>query len=174
MGADAAKVTISARISVDLNRKADALGARLQRSKSWLVEQGLKLMIARSDDRDIRTVVGLNQLGAGETVPHQKLQPDWADVGIELVWARGAEYDLDRVCVALASLRGAATGERVRSVAIAEATRLLLQPMSGDLVIDARLDGRVREVAAGGLILRHHYAGKRLSILTVDEEGWMR
>lgn len=168
------KVTVSARIPAGINAAADALAKRQGRSKSWLVTEGLKLVLARSDDRDIRTMVGLSHLASGNTVPHQKLQADWAGAGIELVWTRGAEYDLDRVCAALASLRGTAAGERARSVAIAEATRLLLQPMSGELQIGPQFEDRVRQTVAGGLVLRYHYAGRKLSILTVDEDGLLR
>ncbi len=165
------KTTISARIPATLNERVDALAGKLARSKSWLVTEGLRLMLAREDDRDLRTLVALDQLARGSVVPHQKLQPDWAGVKDELVWCESAEQDLQRLHAAVSSLAGPEAGQRTKSAVLAEAAKLLLQPMAGELVIAPAYANKVRQTGAGAALLRYHWATGRVTILTVDDDG---
>lgn len=69
---------ITSHVPVPLADQVDALAARLERSRGWIVKQALAEYVALEERRHQLTLEGLASVDAGEGVPHESVEA-WID-----------------------------------------------------------------------------------------------
>ncbi|MDP2826058.1 MAG: ribbon-helix-helix domain-containing protein [Sulfuritalea sp.] len=68
---------MTAHIPLPLAEKVDAVAARLERSRGWIVKQALTAWIAQEEQRHQLTLDALADVDAGQLIDHQTIQA-WA------------------------------------------------------------------------------------------------
>jgi len=69
---------ITSHVPVPLADQVDALAARMERSRGWIVKQALAEFVALEEKRYRLTLEGLASVEAGEGVPHEEVEA-WID-----------------------------------------------------------------------------------------------
>jgi predicted transcriptional regulator len=75
---DAPTKTITAHVPIPLADKVDALAARLERSRGWIMKQALTAWIDQEEERDRLTREALADVDAGNVVSHADMVA-WAE-----------------------------------------------------------------------------------------------
>jgi len=76
--ADTDTRVITSHVPVPLADQVDALAARMERSRGWIVKQALAEFVALEERRYRLTLEGLASVDAGEGVPHEAVE-EWID-----------------------------------------------------------------------------------------------
>ncbi len=74
---EATKV-LTTHVPVDLAEKVEAMAARLERSRGWVVKQALAAWVDLEEERHRLTLEGLEDVDAGRTIDH-RLVVEWVD-----------------------------------------------------------------------------------------------
>ena len=69
---------LTAHIPLDLAEKVDAMAARLDRSRGWVMKQALAAWVDQEDERDRMTLDGLIDVDARRVIDHRAVRA-WAD-----------------------------------------------------------------------------------------------
>jgi predicted transcriptional regulator len=69
---------LTAHVPLPLAEKVDALAARLERPRGWIVKQALAAFIDQEEERRRLTLEALADVDAGRVIDHQAVQA-WAD-----------------------------------------------------------------------------------------------
>ena len=69
---------ITAHVPRPLAEKVDALAARLERPRGWIVKQALSAWVDMEEERRRMTLEALADVDAGAVIDHQVVQ-EWAD-----------------------------------------------------------------------------------------------
>ena len=69
---------LTAHVPLSLAAKVDALAARLERSRAWIIKQALSAWIGQEEERRRLTLAGMEDVVAGHVIDHQAVQA-WAD-----------------------------------------------------------------------------------------------
>jgi predicted transcriptional regulator len=69
---------LTAHVPIALAKKVDALAARLERPRGWIVKQALAAWVAQEEERHLLTLEALADVDAGRVIDHQAVQA-WAD-----------------------------------------------------------------------------------------------
>jgi predicted transcriptional regulator len=69
---------LTAHVPLPLAEKVDKLSAQLERPRGWIVKQALSAWIAQEEERHRMTLEALDEVDAGQTVPHDEVQA-WVD-----------------------------------------------------------------------------------------------
>jgi len=69
---------LTAHIPLDLAEKVDAMAARLERSRGWVMKQALAAWVDQEEERHRMTLEALEDVNAGRVIDHQAVQA-WAD-----------------------------------------------------------------------------------------------
>jgi predicted transcriptional regulator len=69
---------ITAHIPLGLAEKVEAMAARLERSRGWVVKQALAAWVDQEEERHRMTLQALDDVDAGRVIDHQAIQ-EWAD-----------------------------------------------------------------------------------------------
>ena len=69
---------VTAHVPIALARKVDALAAKLERPRGWVVKQALAAWVAQEEERHRMTLEALADVDAGRVIDHQAVQA-WAD-----------------------------------------------------------------------------------------------
>jgi predicted transcriptional regulator len=69
---------VTAHLPLPLARKVDALAARLERPRGWIVKQALSAWVDQEEERRRLTLEALADVDAGRVIDHQAVQA-WAD-----------------------------------------------------------------------------------------------
>lgn len=69
---------LSTQVPQPLVDKVDALAARLERSRGWIVKQALSAWVDQEEERSRLTREALADVDAGRVIDHQAVQA-WAD-----------------------------------------------------------------------------------------------
>ena len=69
---------LTAHVPIALARKVDALAAKLERPRGWVVKQALAAWVAQEEERHHMTLEALADVDAGRVIDHQAVQA-WAD-----------------------------------------------------------------------------------------------
>lgn len=65
---------VTAKLPGKLVSKMDEIGARMERSKSWIVKQAVAEWIAEEDRRHQLTLEGLKSVDEGKTIPQEEVE----------------------------------------------------------------------------------------------------
>lgn len=68
---------LTAHVPLDLAEKVDAMAARLERSRGWVMKQALAAWIDQEEEGHRLTLEALDDVGHGRVVDHQAVQA-WA------------------------------------------------------------------------------------------------
>ena len=69
---------MTAHVPLPLAEKVDALAARLERPRGWIVKQALAAFVDQEEERRRLTLEALADVDAGSVIDHQAVQA-WAD-----------------------------------------------------------------------------------------------
>ncbi len=69
---------LTAHIPLALAEKVDAMAARLERSRGWVMKQALAAWVDQEEERHHLTLEALHDVDAGRVIDHQAVQA-WAD-----------------------------------------------------------------------------------------------
>ena len=69
---------ITAHVPLGLAEKVDAVAARLERSRRWVMKQALAAWIDQEEERHRMTLQALDDVDAGRLIDHQTILA-WAD-----------------------------------------------------------------------------------------------
>jgi predicted transcriptional regulator len=69
---------LTAHVPLPLAEKVDALAARLERPRGWIIKQALAAFIDQEEERRRLTLEALADVDAGRLIGHQAVQA-WAD-----------------------------------------------------------------------------------------------
>ena len=69
---------LTAHVPLDLAEKVDAMAARLERSRGWVMKQALAAWVDLEEERHRMTLEALAEVDAGRVIDHQAVQA-WAD-----------------------------------------------------------------------------------------------
>jgi len=69
---------LTAHVPLGLAEKVDAMAARLDRSRGWVMKQALAAWVDQEEERHRMTLEALADVDAGRVIDHQAVQ-DWAD-----------------------------------------------------------------------------------------------
>jgi len=69
---------LTAHVPLPLAEKVDALAARLERPRGWIIKQALAAFIDQEEERRRLTLEALADVDAGRVIDHQAVQA-WAD-----------------------------------------------------------------------------------------------
>jgi predicted transcriptional regulator len=69
---------LTAHIPLSLAEKVDAMAARLERSRGWVMKQALAAWVDQEEERHRMTLEALADVDAGHVIDHQAVQA-WAD-----------------------------------------------------------------------------------------------
>jgi len=69
---------ITTHVPVALAEKVDAMAARLDRSRGWVMKQALAAWVDLEEERHRMTLAALADVDAGRVIDHQSIQA-WAD-----------------------------------------------------------------------------------------------
>lgn len=79
---DATKV-LTTHVPIDLAEKVEAMAARLERSRGWVVKQALAAWVDQEEERHRLTLEALADVDSGHLVDHEKV----------LAWAKSLSSD---------------------------------------------------------------------------------
>jgi len=69
---------LTAHVPLGLAQKVDAMAARLDRSRGWVMKQALAAWVDQEEERHRMTLEALTDVDAGRVIDHQAIQA-WAD-----------------------------------------------------------------------------------------------
>ena len=69
---------LTAHVPLGLAEKVDAIAARLERSRGWVMTQALSAWVDQQEERHNMTLEALVDVDAGRVIDHQAVQA-WAD-----------------------------------------------------------------------------------------------
>ena len=69
---------LTAHVPASLAEKVDAMAARLERSRGWVMKQALAAWVDQEEERHRMTLEALADVDAGRVIDHQAVQA-WAD-----------------------------------------------------------------------------------------------
>jgi len=69
---------LTAHVPLALAEKVDAMAARLERSRGWVVKQALAAWIDQEEERHRMTLEALEDVDAGRLIDHEAVRA-WAD-----------------------------------------------------------------------------------------------
>lgn len=69
---------LTAHVPIALAEKVDAMAARLERSRGWVMKQALAAWVDQEEERHRMTLEALEDVDSGRLIDHQAVQ-DWAD-----------------------------------------------------------------------------------------------
>jgi predicted transcriptional regulator len=69
---------VTAHVPTDLAAKVDAIAARRDRSRGWIMKQALSAWVAQEEQRYRLTLEALADVDAGKTVDHEEVEK-WAE-----------------------------------------------------------------------------------------------
>ncbi len=69
---------LTAHVPLGLAEKVDAMAARLERSRGWVMKQALAAWVDQEEERHRLTLEALADVDSGRVVDHQVIQA-WAD-----------------------------------------------------------------------------------------------
>lgn len=69
---------LTAHVPLGLAEKVDAMAARLDRSRGWVMKQALAAWVDQEEERHRMTLEALEDVDAGRVIDHQAVQA-WAD-----------------------------------------------------------------------------------------------
>ena len=69
---------LTAHVPLGLAQKVDAMAARLDRSRGWVMKQALAAWVDQEEERHRMTLEALADVDAGRVIDHQAIQA-WAD-----------------------------------------------------------------------------------------------
>jgi predicted transcriptional regulator len=69
---------LTTHVPIDLASKVDAMAARLDRSRGWIVKQAIAAWVDMEEERHRMTLEALADVDHGDVVAHQAVQA-WAD-----------------------------------------------------------------------------------------------
>jgi len=69
---------ITAHVPLELADKVEAMAARLERSRGWVMKQALAAWVDQEEERHRMTLEALADVDAGRVIDHQTIQA-WAD-----------------------------------------------------------------------------------------------
>jgi predicted transcriptional regulator len=69
---------LTAHVPLSLAEKVDAMAARLDRSRGWVMKQALAAWVDQEEERHRLTLEALADVDAGRVIDHQAIQA-WAD-----------------------------------------------------------------------------------------------
>lgn len=69
---------LTAHVPLGLAEKVDAMAARLERSRGWVMKQALAAWVDQEEERHRMTLEALADVDAGRVIDHQAVQA-WAD-----------------------------------------------------------------------------------------------
>lgn len=69
---------LTAHVPLDLAEKVDAMAARLERSRGWVMKQALAAWVYQEEERHRMTLEALDEVEAGHVIDHRAVQA-WAD-----------------------------------------------------------------------------------------------
>ena len=69
---------LTAHVPMGLAEKVDAIAARLERSRGWVMKQALAAWVDQEEERHRMTLEALADVDAGRVIDHQAIQA-WAD-----------------------------------------------------------------------------------------------
>ena len=69
---------LTAHVPLSLVEKVEAMAARLERSRGWVMKQALAAWVDQEEERHRMTLQGLDDVDAGRVIDHQTIQA-WAD-----------------------------------------------------------------------------------------------
>lgn len=69
---------LTAHVPLGLAGKVDAMAARLERSRGWVMKQALAAWVAQEEERHQLTLAALADVDAGHVIDHHAIQA-WAD-----------------------------------------------------------------------------------------------
>jgi predicted transcriptional regulator len=69
---------LTAHIPLGLADKVDAMAARLERSRGWVMKQALAAWVDQEEERHRMTLEALADVDAGRVIDHQAIRA-WAD-----------------------------------------------------------------------------------------------
>ena len=70
---------LTAHVPLDLAEKVEAMAARLERSRGWVMKQALAAWVDQEEERHRMTLEALADVDAGRVIDHQAIQA-WADI----------------------------------------------------------------------------------------------
>lgn len=69
---------LTAHVPLSLARKVEAMAARLERSRGWVMKQALAAWVDQEEERHRMTLEALEDVDAGRVIDHRAIQA-WAD-----------------------------------------------------------------------------------------------
>jgi predicted transcriptional regulator len=78
IGMNAETRVLTAHVPIGLAERVDAMAARLERSRGWVMKQALAAWIDQEEERHRMTLDALADVDAGQVIEHQAVQA-WAD-----------------------------------------------------------------------------------------------
>jgi predicted transcriptional regulator len=69
---------LTAHVPLGLAEKVDAMAARLERSRGWVMKQALAAWVDQEEERHRMMLEALEDVNAGRVIDHQTVQA-WAD-----------------------------------------------------------------------------------------------
>jgi predicted transcriptional regulator len=69
---------ITSHVPVPLADQVDALAARMERSRGWIVKQALTAWVEEEEERHRLTLEALAETDAGPGIPHERVK-EWSD-----------------------------------------------------------------------------------------------
>ena len=69
---------LTAHVPLGLADKVDAMAARLERSRGWVMKQALAAWVDQEEERHRLTLEALEDVDAGRVIDHQAIR-SWAD-----------------------------------------------------------------------------------------------
>jgi predicted transcriptional regulator len=68
------KRVVTAHLPVELAEKLDGLADRLDRPRGWLVQEALQAYIGLQEERHRETLAALDEVDAGQVIPHAQVR----------------------------------------------------------------------------------------------------
>lgn len=69
---------LTAHVPLGLAEKVDAVAARLERPRGWVVKQALAAWVDQEEERHRLTLEALSEVDAGHVIDHETVR-EWAD-----------------------------------------------------------------------------------------------
>lgn len=74
---------VTAHVPIDLAAKVDAIAARRDRSRGWIMKQALSLWVDQEEERHRLTLEALADVDAGKTIDHDEVEKWVESLAIE-------------------------------------------------------------------------------------------
>jgi predicted transcriptional regulator len=69
---------VTAHVPLELASKVDAIAARRDRSRGWIMKQALSLWVAQEEERYQMTLKALTDVDTGKTIDHDEVE-NWVE-----------------------------------------------------------------------------------------------